>query len=100
MVCFRSLFTSSVLAVVLLARMHGADLTATAMVSGPPVQPGGTAQITVTLSSPLAVAHGRLQVDLDPAVFGDISAFQHFQCRRGSTGCGEVAPSSTIRTIR
>ncbi len=70
--------------------LHGADLALTAMVSCPPVGPGGTAQITIMLPSPVAITHGGFQVDLDPSVFGNISAVNVFSASGDQQGVARI----------
>jgi hypothetical protein len=88
MLCSRSL--AAAIGALLLTSLHAADSAITALVSCPVVQPGGTAQITVTLPSPLAITHGRFQIDVDPAVFGDISAIHVFSASGDQQGAAKL----------
>jgi uncharacterized protein (TIGR03437 family) len=99
MLCLRSLvvrgrwltaFTTPAVGALLLTSLHAADSTITALVSCPTVQPGGTAQITVMLPSPVAITHGRFQIDLDPAVFGEISAIHVFSASGDQQGVAKL----------
>jgi uncharacterized protein (TIGR03437 family) len=54
------------------------------------VPSGGTAQITVTLASPVALTHGRFTIDLDPAVFGNISAVNVFSASGDQEGAARL----------
>jgi uncharacterized protein (TIGR03437 family) len=99
MLCSRSLavcgrwlilFATAAIGALLLNSLHAADSAITALVSCPVVQPGGTAQITVTLPSPVAITHGRFQIDLDPAVFGDISAIHVFSASGDQQGVAKL----------
>lgn len=54
--------------------------------SCPPVAPGGTAQITITLQAPVSITHGRFDIDVDPAVFGNISAVNVFSASGDQQG--------------
>lgn len=68
----------------------GATPTITALVSCPPVPPGGTAQITVMLASPVNLTHGQFQIDLDPGVFGPISAVNVFSAGGDQQGAAKL----------
>jgi hypothetical protein len=68
------------------AGLHAANLGVMASVSCPTVPPGGTAQITIALPSPIAFTHGTIAVDLDPTVFGNISAVNVFSASGDQQG--------------
>jgi len=73
-----------------LPSLQAADSTINAVVSCPTVPPGGTAQITVTLAAPMSITHGKFHIELDPAVFGDISAVQVFSASGDQQGIAKL----------
>src|ERR1039457_6449175 len=92
MLCSRScsVITPAIGALLLTSSLLAADSAITALVSSPVVQPGGTAQITVTLPTPVAITHGRFQIDFDPAVFGDIAAIHVFSASGDQQGVAKL----------
>ncbi|HEY6392841.1 MAG TPA: hypothetical protein VIX89_16290 [Bryobacteraceae bacterium] len=74
----------------LLAPVHAADLAVTGVLSSSPVSPGGTAQITLTLPSPVALVTGSLSLDLDAAVFDNISAINVFSASGDQVGIANI----------
>src|ERR1700736_2392710 len=79
-----------VIGILLLTSLHADSAAVTALISCPVVPPGGTAQITVMLPSPLAITHGRFQIDVDPSVFGDISAIHVFSASGDQQGVAKL----------
>ena len=79
-----------VIGILLLTSLHADSAAVTAFISCPVVPPGGTAQITVMLPSPLALTHGRFQIDVDPSVFGDISAIHVFSASGDQQGVARL----------
>lgn len=67
-----------------------ADIPVTAQVSSTTVPPGATAQITIALANPISFTQGKFQVDLDPAVFGAISAIQIFSASGDQQGVARI----------
>ncbi len=61
-----------------------------ATLSSPVVPPGGTAHITLTLPTPQAIAAGSLSIDLDPAVFDNITAVNVFSASGDQIGVVRV----------
>src|ERR1700682_5924942 len=82
--------STPVIGILLLSSLHGDSAAVTALVSSPVVPPGGTAQITVMLPSPIALTHGRFQIDVDPSVFGDISAIHVFSASGDQQGVARL----------
>src|SRR5258708_34247260 len=70
--------------------VHATDSAVTAVLSSSPVSPGGTAQVTLTLSSPLGLVTGILSIDLDPGWFANISALNVFSASGGQVGTATV----------
>lgn len=68
----------------------GSNAPLTPVVSCSPVAPGGTAQLTVMLPSPVAITHGGFQIDLDPSVFGNISAVNVFSASGDQQGVARI----------
>ena len=66
------------------------DSSVTAILSSSPVSPGGTAQITLALPSSLALVTGSLVLDLDPAVFDNISAINVFSASGDQVGIANI----------
>jgi len=66
------------------------DLTVIASVTSSVVAPGGTAQMIVTLASPVNITQGRLKVDLDAGVFGSITAVQVFSASGDQQGAAQL----------
>jgi hypothetical protein len=54
------------------------------------VAPGGSAQIVVTMPYPIAITHGKFQVDLDPTGFGNISAVNVFSASGDQEGAAKL----------
>lgn len=79
-------FTALALGVLPAPGFDAANSAVTALVSCPIVPPGGTAQIAVTLPAPVAFTHGHFRIDLDPAVFGAISAVNVFSASGDQQG--------------
>src|ERR1700682_2149355 len=76
--------------ILLLTSLHADNAAVTALISCPVVPPGGTAQIVITFPSPLAITHGRFQIDVDPSVFGDISAIHVFSASGDQQGVAKL----------
>src|SRR5258708_12798468 len=74
----------------LLTPVHATDSAVTAVLSSSPVSPGGTAQVTLTLSSPLGLVTGSLSIDLDPGVFDNISAINVFSASGDQVGTANI----------
>src|SRR5258708_24518514 len=74
----------------LLTPVHADDSAVTAVFSSSAVSPGGTAQVTLTLSSPLALVTGSLSIDLDPGVFDNISAINVFSASGDQVGTANI----------
>lgn len=85
----RALIRPAIGAVVAIS-LHSGTASITAIVSCPAVAPGGTAQITVMLPAPLAITHGRFTIDLDSAVFGEISAIHVFSASGDQQGVAKL----------
>ena len=67
--CLRAIWGICALGPMLAA---GANPTAELRVSSETVPPGGTAQIKIFLTAPLAISDVKLEMDFDPAVFGEV----------------------------
>ena len=52
--------------------------------------PGGTAQIRIALAAPIPIAGGNLSMELDPSVFGSISAVDVFSATGDQMGFSRV----------
>ncbi len=85
----RALIRPAIGAVVAIS-LHSGTASITAIFSCPAVAPGGTAQITVMLPAPLAITHGRFTIDLDSAVFGEISAIHVFSASGDQQGVAKL----------
>ena len=70
--------------------LRAEDLAITAIFSSSPASPGGAAQIALTLPSPVAMVTGSLAIDLDPAVFGIISAINVFSASGDQVGLASL----------
>lgn len=55
--------------------------------------PGATVQIKLSLDKPAAVASGELAIDLDPGVFGPVSAIATFSAAGDSCGFADISGS-------
>ena len=64
--------------------------TLTAKLTTTPVSPGGTAQIALILDSPAPLILGTLSLDLDPTVFGDITAINAFSATGDQIGAADI----------
>jgi hypothetical protein len=75
----------------LAAALHADVPTAvTAAFSSTPASPGGTAQIILTLPTPLRLVAGDVSLDLDPAVFDNISAVNVFSASGDQVGTANI----------
>lgn len=68
----------------------GANPTAELRVSSETVPPGGTAQIKIFLSAPLAISDVRMEMDFDPVVFGEVASVFAFGSTGDTYGLAEV----------
>src|SRR5438105_918505 len=64
-----------------------------ARVSTPSVPPGGTAQVQVYLAVPHAFVSGRIIIDFDASVFGDISTADVFSATGDQAGTAKIKGS-------
>src|SRR5258708_1997764 len=68
----------------------GANPAAELRISSETVPPGGTAQIKIFLTAPLAISAAFLDMDFDPAVFGEVASAFAFDSTGDVYGLAEV----------
>lgn len=71
----------------------------TAQVSNITVPTGGTAQIRILLADPHALVSGEVVMDLDPAVFGDITAADVFSATGDQVGTVSIQGRHRMRSF-
>jgi len=64
--------------------------SASVIISDEMVPPGGTVQLKYSLSKPGLIAAGELAVDLDPAVFGSVTAAYAFSANGDAYGLAKI----------
>ena len=83
-------FTYGLLFLSALAPLFGQAPALVANFAGGAVPPGGTAELVLTLNSPLPIAHGRVTIDLDPVIFGNISVVNVFSATGDQIGVASI----------
>ena len=72
---------------------HAQNLTLAAQVSIPTVPPGAVTQIQLSLVTPHSISSGAVSLDLDPAVFDNITATVQYNGARTLMGAVPISPA-------